>query len=207
MEKSPKSLPPALEAHGEKRRQLVMGLLASVGAINIAGCVAPFDALAKTINTNPNEKTVELGFYTVKEYQLVSRLADLIIPDTETAGALTVGVPLLIDKLHQTWAAEPAKAAHRQAIRQIQQELTSIAKADFLTLSAQQQQQALQTLDDNAFSSEKKRLAGYRKVKELIAKFYYLSEVGATQELRYFPVPGRWDACIPIKEIDTTWAV
>ncbi len=36
----------------------------------------------------------------------------------------------------------------------------------------------------------------FRTLKELTVLGYYTSEVGATQELQYTPVPGRYDACV-----------
>lgn len=44
-------------------------------------------------------------------------------------------------------------------------------------------------------------------MKELTLVGYYTSEVGATEELRYEPVPGRWEGCVPFDEIERAWAV
>lgn len=46
-----------------------------------------------------------------------------------------------------------------------------------------------------------------RRMKELTLVGYYTSEVGATQELRHEPVPGRFDGCVPFAQIGRTWAV
>lgn len=46
-----------------------------------------------------------------------------------------------------------------------------------------------------------------RSMKELTLVGYYTSEIGATQELRHEPVPGRFDGCVPFAEIGRTWAV
>jgi hypothetical protein len=196
-----------LDEQGLKRRQIVLGLLASVGAVNIAGCVSNLDMITKTV-TPPSQNLIpNLDFYSEEEYLLVGRLADIIIPDTQTLGAFSIGVPILMDKFHQTWASVKSQKAHQQAIRIIHSELNVIANTGFLTLSNEQQKEALQTLDDKAFAVQMNKYSSYRKVKKLIANFYYLSEAGATQELRYETVPGRWESCIPFKEIGRTWAV
>jgi hypothetical protein len=44
-------------------------------------------------------------------------------------------------------------------------------------------------------------------MKELTLVGYYTSEPGATQELRHEPVPGRYQACVPLSEIGRAWAV
>jgi hypothetical protein len=51
-------------------------------------------------------------------------------------------------------------------------------------------------------------LAGpYIRLKDLVLTTYYLSEPGATQELRYELVPGVWDASMPLGEDRRAWAV
>jgi len=47
----------------------------------------------------------------------------------------------------------------------------------------------------------------YAKFKYLVLAGYYLSEVGATQELRYELIPGAWRACVPFSEIGRATAV
>lgn len=46
-----------------------------------------------------------------------------------------------------------------------------------------------------------------RTMKELTVLGYYTSEIGATKELRYIRVPGRFDGCVPLTANDRTWAV
>jgi len=47
----------------------------------------------------------------------------------------------------------------------------------------------------------------FYKLKELTMVGYYTSEPGATEELQYVHVPGRYDGCEPLEEIGRTWAV
>lgn len=46
----------------------------------------------------------------------------------------------------------------------------------------------------------------FRTMKELTVVGYYTSEIGATQELQYEHVPGRWVPCAPLEEIGRSWA-
>ncbi|HKO15157.1 MAG TPA: gluconate 2-dehydrogenase subunit 3 family protein [Gemmatimonadaceae bacterium] len=46
----------------------------------------------------------------------------------------------------------------------------------------------------------------FRTMKELTLLGYYTSQPGATQELRYVQVPGRFDGCIPFSKVGRTWA-
>jgi hypothetical protein len=47
-----------------------------------------------------------------------------------------------------------------------------------------------------------------RTMKELTLLGYYTSEVGATKELRWVPVPGRFEGCVPLAKVGgRAWAV
>lgn len=46
----------------------------------------------------------------------------------------------------------------------------------------------------------------FRTMKELTIVGYYTSQVGATKELRYEMVPGRFEGCVPLAKIGRTWA-
>ena len=47
----------------------------------------------------------------------------------------------------------------------------------------------------------------FRTFKELTVVGYYTSEIGATRELRYVQVPGRFEGCVPFDRVGRTWAV
>ena len=182
------------------RRQVLVGLLTSVGAVGFSSKTLALDTILSTTSNPPT-------YYTAKEFELISRVADLIIPTTETKGALGVGVPSLMDKLYAEWANENSKQNHRRQVKILSSALDKIAKGDFLSLDKKSQTAALQSVDKLAFSDNAGDLSAYREIKDTIARFYYLSEEGATKELRYEPVPGRWDGCIDMAEVGKTWAV
>ena len=46
----------------------------------------------------------------------------------------------------------------------------------------------------------------FRQLKELTLAGYYTSEVGASQELRWNPAPGRYDPDVPFSEVGRAWA-
>jgi phage-related holin len=186
------------------RRQVLLGLLTSVGAVGVSGKTLALDTL---LSTATNTTSTTTSFYTAKEFELISRVADLIIPATETKGALGVGVPSLMDRLYSEWANANSQQTHRNHVEVLSKALDKLAKGDFLSLKEKQQTLALQNLDSIAFSDNAGELWAYREIKNTVARFYYLSEEGATKELRYEPVPGRWDGCIDMADVGKTWAV
>ena len=59
----------------------------------------------------------------------------------------------------------------------------------------------------SAYDKSKMGDAGYAKLKRLVFALYYLSEAGATQELRYEHVPGGWEPSIPVTAETRAYAV
>ena len=107
---------------------------------------------------------------------------------------------------YRTWASASTQAAHRAHLEGIAWHLDRLSAQ---TSGDDKRLQGLKALDAAAFdwNTDTSGFAGYREVKSLIATVYYLSEPGATQELQYELVPGRWIASAPIGEIGRTWAL
>jgi hypothetical protein len=81
----------------------------------------------------------------------------------------------------------------------------------FMNLDAAQRKELLTALDKEQkdYTSKKKSEDPphyFRLMKELTLLGYFSSEVGATQALRYLPVPGKYEGCIPYKKGDKAWA-
>lgn len=190
----------------KSRRNLLIGIMASVGVAATTGCVENVEKSFTKVKKPSDTNTPELSFYTSEEYRLTSILSDLIIPDTETKGALAVGVPLFMDSLYTEWASKDTQVKHRKAHALVKQTLDTLANQDFISAPVEVQLSALNTLDQQAFSNTTEAADSYRGIKSLIARFYYFSEVGASQELRYELVPGKWEPCVPVEKIGRTWA-
>ena len=53
---------------------------------------------------------------------------------------------------------------------------------------------------------EPRRQPFFRTMKELTLLGYYTSQIGATQELKYAQVPGRFEGCVPLSSIGRAWS-
>jgi hypothetical protein len=132
----------------------------------------------------------------------LDRLCELVIPDTDTPGARAAGVPafIAIALEHGLAGATPEDRTR------LQQRLEREAGGDFLHVDAARQQAVLAKLDDASFSRDSAVAAAgepaWRRIKQLIVMGYYTSEAGASRELRYALVPGRWDPDLPVKPGD-----
>lgn len=178
----------------QTRRELLQGLIVSVGG---AAALSACGGTARLVATSPGSSG---RFYTASEMALVSRLSDLIIPRTETPGALDVNVSGYLDVLMSDWASSETRSTHREALQMIAARLDS-ATGNFQTAADAEATQALTELDAAAFA-DRNNLSGYRSLKGYITQAYFASEAGALQELKWVAVPGRWDPSVTITAAD-----
>lgn len=132
---------------------------------------------------------------------LLDALCDITIPDTDTPGAKKAGAPAFV----LTAISHGLADCPDDALPRFKQALDNDAGADFLTLSQAHQRQLLTPIDEAAFSRRPQRelsadLLLWKPLKSLILTAYYTSEIGASQELRYVLVPGRFDPDAPCDE-------
>jgi gluconate 2-dehydrogenase gamma chain len=171
------------------RREVLQGLVVSIGG---ASMLTACGGVASVVPTAANGQT--LRFYDQQEMALVSRISDLIIPRTDTPGALDVNVAGFLDGLMAEWANAESRASNHRLVAELQQMLGS----EFTTISLPQAESTLRQLDSDAFRGGD-RYRGYRSLKGLITQSYFASEAGALQEQGWVAVPGRWDPCVEIE--------
>lgn len=130
---------------------------------------------------------------------LFETLCDLVIPDTDTPGARSAGVPAFL-----TLALQHGFAGATVEDRvQIETLVNAAAGGSFVTLPRAQQQAVLTRVDAAEFAR-----AGsvWPRIKKLVLMGYYTSEIGAARELQYQLVPGRFDPDLPVKPGERAWS-
>ena len=171
------------------RREFLRELIVSVGGVSALAACGDAPVVVATAAGDPGR------FYAAAEMELVSRLSELIIPRTETPGALDVNVPGYIDGLMADWANARTRQAHRMALEEIDVRLS--ANGGFLALDDVAAERLFAELDRSAFAEAADALGGYRTFKGYVTRAYFATESGAREELRWVSVPGRWDPNVP----------
>ncbi len=143
----------------------------------------------------------------------LNEIADTILPDTASSpGAKAAGVgPFMAVMVRDCY--EPAdQAIFVKGVGKIEEASKKKFNKNFMDLDATQKTALLTDLDkeQETYSKTKKPKDPnhyFRMMKELTLFGYFTSEVGATKALRYVPIPGRFDGCIPYKKGDKAWAL
>lgn len=166
-----------------------------IGAIS-STCAFPFGAnelygqqehqhAAAVTQIQPARGPYKPAFFAAPEYETISRIADLIIPPTDTPGAVAAGVPQYIDYVvsrneehHRpmrdglTWLELESQERHSKRFL----ELTETEQTDLLTPLSQ-------AVDRGQVKTHGERF--FRMIKSMTADGYYTSQVGLAQELGY----------------------
>ena len=125
-------------------------------------------------------------------YAFADRISDLVIPTSDTPGASAAHVAdfLLLAVDHRMSDIKP------EMLQQVGETLDGAAKGKFMRLPRARQMQLLAKLDKDAFASREAPSGSlaysWRRVKTAIIAGYYTSEIGASKELIYEPVPGQF---------------
>jgi hypothetical protein len=181
------------------RRDLMLGVIAFVGgAATLTSCgESTVDAL-DLHNGKPR-------FFDADQMRLLARIVDIMIPATDTPGALAAGGDLFIDGLMADWAAADTRNYYVGILHGIDQQARTRFGNGLADCTDDQQQEVMRSIDNSAFGPSPE-VAGFRDLKSLILAAYYTSEIGASVELQYELVPGRYLPCAPIEEIGRAWS-
>jgi hypothetical protein len=156
---------------------------------------------------NEEKKTGEAGAFSSDDVALLDEVAETIIPTTDSPGAKAAQVGTFMTVMVNDCYEEKNQKAFHQGITTLNDASEKKFKTSFMKATAEQKHELLVELDKEQREYQKSKDKDapphyFRMMKELTLLGYFTSEVGATKALRYVPVPGRYEGCIPYKKGD-----
>ncbi|RZT10256.1 Gluconate 2-dehydrogenase subunit 3 [Duganella sp. CF402] len=190
---------------GVSRRDVLAALLAG-GAI-AATWSAPAAAAALKKAGAPAVLRPALG---AEEMAILSAAAQVIVPATDTPGAKEAGVPQFVGALFTGWMTDDEAALFRKGLAGLDASARERYQLGFAACSPEQGAEVLQALRASSpyggrtFSLTDRILDPkapfYLRLRDLVVLGYFTSEAGSNQELRYMPVPGKFESNVDIKD-------
>lgn len=184
------------ETTGLSRRELLHRALLLVGA-SLAPLREPVFA------NSANAKTgIQPG-----QMVLLTAVADTIIPETDTPGAVEAGVPRAFATMLDTWASPTRRADLLEALNRIDKLAQQQRGRRFAELAPGERHELLSAHDAASLEPAPNSASlfspqyvdpAYAKLKELIVVLFYLSETALTHELVYEHSPGEWRPSVPV---------
>lgn len=149
-------------------------------------------------------------FFDEEQARLVMQLSETILPETDTPGAKSLGVPGFVEEMVKIVYSDEDRNKFMQGMKAFDAACEKEAGSGFVALSAEKQTSYLKQIDQTA---KDRKLPEdihvfYWRLKEMTIVGYYTTEYGATQALQYIAVPVEQHGCLPLSETGNgkTWA-
>ena len=181
---------PSLISRREALRRTALMLGMAVTPSLISGVMQAQTAASRA---NPAPR-----FLTAAQFATASVIAERIIPKTDTPGATDVGVPGFIDLMYGKYMTAAEKKMFAAGLADVEQASVALGQRSFSQLSPTQQDAVLTKIATAAQSQEN---TFFHLMKELTLLGFFTAEPIGKHVLRYDPIPGRYDGCIPLSEV------
>ncbi len=131
---------------------------------------------------------------------LLSEVADVIIPATDTPGAKAAGVEQFIVRVMRDCYQKADQEKFYAGLAQLEADSRTNGGKTFLELDAARKHEIVKraTMTNKEF---------FKVMKQLTVAGYFTSEIGATKALEYLPIPGRFEGNVPMKPGQKAWAL
>ena len=156
-------------------------------------------------------------FFTESEAKTIAAILDMILPRTDTPGALDVKSDIFIDKVIAMTYDEEAQAKMRSEIAAFNSECEKNFGNAFIELNASDKEKVLQAAEANSgkFSpgvwgtavGKQEPIGFYRSLKSMAIWAYFSSEEIGKNVLAYDPIPGTYEPCMPLSEGQNRWSL
>jgi len=206
-----------------ERREAVRNIAFLMGGASSATTIGVF---LDSCNTPSSKKGS--GLFSADQEQLITEVADIIIPSTKTPGAKAAGVGPWISMMVRDCYPKDAQEVFVKGLEDLEARSKKEYNNSFLKISVKERGQLLGKVRDETVAAQKadgEKAAAAEKPKskaltntvkaakygpqgpsyffaiarDLTLLGYFTSEIGATQALEYVDVPGRYNGCVDLK--------
>jgi gluconate 2-dehydrogenase gamma chain len=152
-----------------------------------------------------------------EQMSIVAAVAEIMIPRTDTPGAIEVGVPGFIDLMLKDVYTQQDRDRFLAGLAEFDAAAHSEQGKDFHALESTRQVALVRKFHDAAVIEEKRLARPQQRfqrpfilmTKELTLLGFFTSRAGDTHVLQYVAIPGSYHGCLPIGQAGNgkTWAV
>lgn len=156
-------------------------------------------------------------FFTENEAKTISTLVDMILPRTDTPGALDVKVDLFIDKVIAKTYDDEGQKNMRAEIAAFNENCMKDFGDVFIGLNEEKRVAFLEAAEKSSGKfnpgvwgktvGEQEPVGFYRSLKSTAIWAYFTSEEIGENVLNYDPIPGNFESCKPVSEIGNRWSL
>lgn len=146
---------------------------------------------------NTHTLQTNYSFFETNEQQMLELVVETIIPESDTKGAKSLGVPAFLQKMLQDCYEKPIADNVKNGLASTDATAQKQFGKSFANCETAQKQQILLDLE----KSDNTQLKDfYSLVKNLTILGYTTSEYVQTEFLNYNMAPGHYYGCVPVKK-------
>ncbi|TGE08515.1 gluconate 2-dehydrogenase subunit 3 family protein [Hymenobacter fodinae] len=191
------------------RVAILMGGAVIGGDYFLTSCSSPSEEKEKkgAAKTTKEEKP----FLKQDQVAYLNEVGETILPTTATPGAKAADVGSFMAVMVRDCYKPEDQKIFLKGLDDLEQASKKKNGKGFLESDTAQRTALLRALDEEQKNYAKTKTLEapnhyFRMIKELTMLGYFTSEVGSTKALRYLPVPGKYEGCVPYKKGDRAWA-
>jgi gluconate 2-dehydrogenase gamma chain len=139
-------------------------------------------------------------FFKGKQAEVLTAIADIIIPKTDTSGALDANVPAFIDSMLADVYDAKAQENFNAGFTAFEAAAAAGGKA-FLERDTESRTAFVRESLEKALAEEQASRPFILMARELTLVGFYTSKVGITENMEYQAVPTVYHGCVPISEM------
>ena len=170
----------------------------------------------KYLAAAPNYNDWQGSLFNQQQKDSIRVIAELIIPVTDTPGAIDAGVPQFIERMAEEWFTQAEQQKFITGLSNLNTLAQVEFQQDFNQLDGTSQIQLLEILEENAsehawyqygnvFSDFISDAPFICHIKELTLWGFFTSEVGSTQVLRASVMTTEFKGDIPLSPEQSSW--
>lgn len=174
----------------------------SSGFLGIALAGGTISAVLGGCKADLAAKPQDLTLFDDTNYNLIVDICERILPATDTPGASDANVVSYIHDRIKNFMGEKERGKYLEDLKVFDERAMQAHAKSFLDLSDEQKNGILTKLFAEA---EGKKGQIINRLREDTVTGFFTSEPGA-MVLRYDPIPGAYNGCIPYKKGDKLWS-
>ena len=166
----------------------------------------------------PDFNTTAVDHFSPAQRKIVAAMSEVILPRTDTPGAIDAGVPRYIELMAAHWLNQEEGAIFNAGLQDMETRIPLEYGRSFDQLSAGEQLQIMEALEDAASDSPWYDFGNVQRefisdapficqFKELTIWGFFTSQEGGSQVLRYNPMPMYFNGDIPLVSEDSSWTL
>jgi hypothetical protein len=136
-------------------------------------------------------------YLTTAQAAVAGAAADRILPRTDTPGAVDVGVPAFLDRFYGEFMTDDERRLLIAGLDAIEAAARAAHAGSFAGLTSAQQDAVLSAV---ATAQQDQNPSSFGLIRSTTLLGYFSSEQVAKEVLNYDPVPGGFDACMPLDQ-------